>query len=78
MTDHVIFYFDDQHPEYGFGPGSFPNDISVIVLAEDADLNNPLIETIAMANTGDNDEGKRGTILGWGYTTPGGSKFYYC
>ena len=64
-----------QHPSYNVGPGSYPNDISIVVLASNANLANPLIATIPMATSGQNHEGTRGTISGWGYTTPGGSEY---
>ena len=63
---------DLQHPDYGSGPGAFPNDIAVIELTTAANLDSAFIDTIAMAE-GDYDyAGERCIISGWGVTTEGG------
>jgi len=61
------------HPSYGFGCGPFPNDISVIQLAEAADLSNGNIGTIGMANTGEDFSTRNGIISGWGQTRGSGA-----
>lgn len=64
--------FVGAHPGFPAGGNNFPNDIAVLTLAGEPPVE-PLPITDPSTDAGTYEPGARGTVIGWGLTSAGGS-----
>ncbi|XP_046555661.1 chymotrypsin-like serine proteinase [Haliotis rubra] len=55
-----------RHPDYNGNAAGFPNDITIVTLANNVNTNNSAIGTIPLADAGADFTGQDCTISGWG------------
>merc|ERR1712004_132021 len=60
-----------SHPGFRYH-GSFPNDMALIQLSQDADLTSEFIDTIALADENEQFDRSACMLIGWGRLYPGG------
>ncbi|KAK6184131.1 hypothetical protein SNE40_002152 [Patella caerulea] len=73
-TEQVIYISSIvNHPNYNGNANGYPNDISVMRLASNANTGSSAVSTVTLAPYGSSFTGQKCTISGWGRTVGGGS-----